>query len=164
MRTYQNIVYTLAFLAGLSLGSICFAQTKLDLGSFDINKDSRVELRSNSMVFNTETNITEFFDEVVVTYGGLVLTSDELRVEKNDSLEFYALGSLTISTGSSIIKGNKAHFDTKNQVAVVSGNVKVSNGENIISGDLLELNLKDGIAKIVGSVKTVFAPAGEASN
>jgi len=163
MKINQSLIFALVLLSGLALGNTSFAQTKLNLGSFGINEDSKIELSSNSMVFNTETNITEFFDAVVVTYGGLILSSDKLNIIKNDNLEFYAIGSLSISSGDNLIKANKAHFDTKNQVAIISGNVRVSTGGNTISGEMLELNLKDGIAKIIGSVKTVVTPSGEVS-
>ena len=149
-------VFIVFFIIGI--GNLCFAETKINLDSFKIDEKSKIELKSNSMVFNTETNVTEFFDEVVVTYGALELHSDKLKIIKSNNLEFYAVGSIIISSGNNIITGQEAYFDTKNQTAIVSGSVTLSIGGNTISGENLELNLRDGIAKILGSVKTVLTP------
>ena len=147
-------------------GNFCFSETQLGLGSFTIDTNSEIKIASDSMMFDSKTQLTEFVDNVVIKFGDLTLESATLKIlhpsksSPNNFLEFYMDGPLVISDGENFIHGDTAFYSRKNQEITISGNVNLEQGNNNVSGDKLILNLNNGLAKIIGSVKTVLEPIG----
>ena len=142
----------------------CFAETQLGLRAFTVTPNSKIEITSNSMIFNSKTNMTEFVDDVVVNYGKFTLKALSLSIlQPTDSLGknplvFSAKGPLEISNGENFIYGDSAFYSGNDQELTVSGNVNLINGNNKIFGEKLILSLNNGLAKISGSVKTILGP------
>jgi lipopolysaccharide export system protein LptA len=147
-----------------------FAGTEIGIKSLQINPEAEIQITSQSMRFNSRTNVTEFFTDVNVTYGQLTLSSDSLTVSQSNtstnssSLTFAASGPITINNNKNFIYGDKASFIAEKQELVIVGNVSLLQNGNTIFCDRLVLNLKDGIAKISGSVRTTIVPLGKKSN
>ena len=51
MKINQSLIFVLVFLSGLALGNSSFAQTKLNLGSLDINENSILRIFHNYFTF-----------------------------------------------------------------------------------------------------------------
>ena len=143
------------------------AQTNIGLESFQINPETDIEITAQSMIFNSKTDVTEFFKNVNVTYGQLNLSANRLTVSqskysnKPSYLNFLAIGSIIINNKKNIIGGDQATFFEENQELIILGNVSLIQDGNKIFGDRLVLDLKKGTAKISGSVRTIIAPSGK---
>ena len=151
----------------LAFVQLCFSDTTVGIESFRINPENEIEITSQSMVFNSKTNVTEFFNDVIVKYGQLRLSAHRLTVSQSkklnnySNLTFFADGPVIINNQNNFIRGDQATFVEENQEFIIDGNVSLLRDSNTIFGDRLILNLKDGIAKISGSVRTTIAPAGK---
>jgi lipopolysaccharide export system protein LptA len=143
------------------------AETKIGLEAFRINPKADIEITSQSMQFNNNTNVTEFFDNVNITYGQLILSANSLTVSQSNginnstSLTIFASGPIIINNKENIIRGDKAVFIEENQELTIYGNVSLIQKNNKMFGERLVLNLKDGVAKISGSVRTIITPTGK---
>ena len=146
---------------------LCLSETTVGLEAFRINPKNEIEITSQSMIFNSKTNVTEFFTDVIVKYGQLKLSAQSLTVSQSKTINSYshltlfATGPVTINNQKNLIRGDQATFLEENQEFTINGNVSLLQENNTIFGDRLVLNLKDGIAKISGSVRTTIAPAGK---
>jgi lipopolysaccharide transport protein LptA len=146
---------------------LCLSETTVGLEAFRINPKSEIEITSQSMIFNSKTNVTEFFTDVVVKYGGLKLSAQNLTVsqsktiDSDSNLTLFANGPVIVNNQKNLIRGDEATFIEENQEFIINGNVSLLLENNTIFGDQLVLNLKDGIAKISGSVRTTITPAGK---
>ena len=128
---------------------LSIAESNISLDSFQIKPEINIEITAQSMIFNSETNITEFFTNVNVRYGQLTLSAEKLT------------GPVVINKKKISIRGDQATFSEKNKEIEVIGNVSLLQESTTIFCDRLVLNLKEGIAKISGSVKTIITPAGK---
>jgi lipopolysaccharide export system protein LptA len=159
---FVAVLLSLSAFVNSSLG-----ETKIGIESFQINPETDIEITSQSMVFNSKTDVTEFFTDVNVTYGQLTLSAQSLTVShsnKSDNysnLTFFASGPIIINDNKNFIRGDQANFNGKNQELIIVGNVSLLQDSNKIFGDRLVLDLKEGIAKISGSVRTTIAPTGK---
>jgi lipopolysaccharide export system protein LptA len=150
---FVAVLLSLSAFVNSSLG-----ETKIGIESFQINPETDIEITSQSMVFNSKTN---------VTYGQLTLSAQSLTVShsnKSDNysnLTFFASGPIIINDNKNFIRGDQANFNGKNQELIIVGNVSLLQDSNKIFGDRLVLDLKEGIAKISGSVRTTIAPTGK---
>ena len=156
------IVFYISTFAHLS-----FAGTEIGIETLQINPEAEIEITSQSMQFNTKTNVTEFLTDVNVSYGQLKLSSHRLTVsQSNDStnssgLTFAASGPITINNNNKFIYGDEASFIAENQELIIVGNVSLLQDGTTIFCDRLVLDLKNGIAKISGSVRTIIVPSGK---
>ncbi|KQT64339.1 MULTISPECIES: LptA/OstA family protein [unclassified Aureimonas] len=80
-----------------------------------------------------------------------------------DRLE--ASGKVYIKSADQVATAEKADFDMKTQVAVMTGNVVMTQGENVARGDKLTIHMDTGIARLGGAasngggrVKILMAP------
>lgn len=66
--------------------------------------------------------------------------------QKLDRVE--AFGSVIVTTPTEIAQGEKAVYNAKTGVALLTGNVKLTRGRNQANGDFLEINLNNGLYKL----------------
>ncbi len=59
-----------------------------------------------------------------------------------------AFGNVIVSTPSDIAQGEKAVYNAKTGIALLTGNVKLTRGRNQANGDFLEINLNSGLYKL----------------
>ena len=158
--------YILIFTFVVSASDLCHGETKLGLGNFKINPETNLELTSTSMTFDNQTGRADFFDDVVVNYGPLRLSAQQLSfiqsktTNKFNHLTFFASGQIIISNGINFIYGDTADFNGKKNELTIKGNVRLNQNNNTIMGDKLILDLQKGIARIMGSVKTIINSTG----
>ncbi|MBL8699657.1 MAG: hypothetical protein JNK67_14860 [Alphaproteobacteria bacterium] len=66
--------------------------------------------------------------------------------QKLDRIE--AFGGVIVTTPTEIAQGEKAVYNAKTGVALLTGNVKLTRGRNQANGDFLEINLNSGLYKL----------------
>jgi len=66
--------------------------------------------------------------------------------QKLDRVE--AFGGVIVTTPTEIAQGEKAVYNAKTGVALLTGNVKLTRGRNQANGDFLEINLNNGLYKL----------------
>lgn len=59
-----------------------------------------------------------------------------------------AFGNVIVSTPTDIAQGEKAVYNAKTGIALLTGNVKLTRGRNQANGDFLEINLNSGLYKL----------------
>ncbi|PQM58091.1 MAG: hypothetical protein CML40_10745 [Rhodobacteraceae bacterium] len=149
------------------LSSFCLAETRLGLEAFKISPDTELELTAESMTFDSKNGKAHFFDDVVVNYGQLRLSAQNLTFiqTKNSTnfnhLTFSASGPIIISNKNDFIYGDKALYIGQKQELTITGNVSLNQNNNKIVGDKLILDLENGLARISGSVKTIINSTGK---
>ena len=159
--------YILIFCFTFSISNICQADTQIGLEVFKINPDTSLELSSQSMTFNNQTQKAHFFDDVIVKYGQLRLSAQKLTFaswqneDETNYLTFSASGPIVISNKNNFIYGDEATFVGNKQKLTIIGNVSLHQNDNIMEGDKLILDLKKGVASIIGSVKTIINSNGK---
>jgi lipopolysaccharide transport protein LptA len=155
-------ITALVMMTFISFNHSSLAETRIGLKSFQINQETKIEITSETMVFNSKTFVTRFSTDVKLNYGKLKLSAQVLDVSpstNNSNLTFFASGPIVISSGKNFIYGDQANFKEKNQELVITGNVSLVQNNNKIFGNELILDLKEGIAKISGEVKTTISPS-----
>ena len=159
--------YILIFCLTIIIPNICKADTQIGLEIFKISPDTNLELSSQSMTFNNQSQKAHFFDDVVVKYGQLRLLAQKLTFasrqneDETNYLTFSASGPIVISNKNNFIYGDEATFVGNKQKLTIIGNVSLHQKDNIITGDKLILDLKKGVASIIGSVKTIINSNGK---
>lgn len=68
----------------------------------------------------------------------------------NEIDRMQASGKVYIKSADQVATSEKADFDMKSQVAVLTGNVVMSQGENVAKGEVLTIHMDTGIAKLGG--------------
>lgn len=73
-----------------------------------------------------------------------------------------AEGHVTVVTKNDISRGDRAVYDVKRNVAVMTGNVRVTRGETQLSGDKAEVDFTKGESRLLnqghGRVRALLAP------
>jgi len=73
-----------------------------------------------------------------------------------------AAGKVTVTSGSQVVTGNNAVFNTRANTIVLAGDVVLRQGTNRITGDRLIIDLTTGVARVEqskgGQIKGVFTP------
>lgn len=87
-----------------------------------------------------------------VSGGGLPGGSNQI-----DRIE--ASGKVYIKSLDQVATAERANFDMKTQIAVLTGNVVLSQGENVARGEMLTIHMETGVAQFGGGrVKLLMAP------
>ena len=165
--TNNQITSQLIMIIALVLSSLTTSQagTRVGIESLKVKSDANIELKSQSMIFNSKNETAKFVGDVTVNYGKIKMQAEQLTFfqskEKIDNLTFSAYGSIIISSGNNFINGDQADFILEKQQLTISGNVGLNQDNHKMTGDKLILDLKNGIASISGSVRTIINPNGE---
>ena len=70
---------------------MCSAETRLGLSSFAINTESELEVRSDSMIFDSESQSTKFIDNVFIKFDKLTLKADSVKILQTEMKLFRAI-------------------------------------------------------------------------
>ena len=82
----------------------------------------------------------------------------------NEIDKMQATGKVYIKSVDQVATSEKADFDMKSQIAVLTGNVVMSQGENVARGETLTVHMDTGLAKLGGGrVKILMAPQAKAA-
>lgn len=138
-----------------------------------------LEIQSDKMLSENEGKKITFSGHVLSTWGDLEIKSDILEVYANpiskvsrekattdatqarqDLDKIIAIGNVRIKKGDRRAKGDRAHYDNKRQIIVITGepNATAWEGENIIKGGKMTFYLERDLFEVNGRVRLVLFP------
>jgi lipopolysaccharide export system protein LptA len=167
----RGAAFALVMLAAGSLPAA--AQTFSDaFAGFGSNEREPIQIEAKELQVQDKNQSAVFSGDVVVTQGDAVLKTQRLVVrydgsaaggvnQKIASLE--ASGRVYISSKDQTATGERASFDMKRELMVMTGKqVVLSQGPNVVVGSRLTVNLKTGQADLEapksGRVKVLIQP------
>ncbi|MEP2472513.1 MAG: lipopolysaccharide transport periplasmic protein LptA [Paracoccaceae bacterium] len=145
----------------LTLATATFAQgTQIAFGAVKQDPDLPVEVTAENLSVDQETGQAVFTGNVVVGQGVMRLSSDRLLVvypEDTKGIErMEATGSVTLVSGPDAAEAERADYNVRDGVIVMTGNVLLSQGPQVLTADRMTVDLDSGTAKMSGSVKTIL--------
>jgi len=138
-----------------------------------------IEIQSDKLRSENEGKKFIFSGNVLSTWGDLEIKSDILEVytspdskgsrggttedvsQPGQNLDtIIAIGNVYIKKGNRRARGDRAHYDNKKQIIIVTGepNATAWEGKNIIRGKKMTFVLTEDLFKVEGRVKLVLNP------
>ena len=142
-------------------------------------KKNPIEIKSDKLRSENEGKKFIFSGNVLSTWGDLIIKSDILEVYSNpkskedqkkstedisqasqDLDKIIAIGNVDITKGNRRAKGDRAYYDNKKQIIIVTGepNAIAWEGENIIRGKKMTFVLEKDLFKVEDGVILVLNP------
>lgn len=142
-------------------------------------KKQPIEIQSDKLRSENEGKKFIFSGNVFSVWGDLEIKSDILEVYTNPDSEadqkkttgdvsqegqdldkIIAIGNVRIKKGDRRAKGDRADYDNKKQIIIVTGepNATAWEGKNIIRGKKMTFVLAEDLFKVEGRVKLVLNP------
>jgi len=179
LRTLTPLILFLISLSllGMNPGSAFSANTKDALKKEQ--ERHPIEIQSDKLRSENEGKKFIFSGNVLSTWGDLVIKSDILEVYANpktkvdrkkatedvsqarqDLEKIIAIGNVDIRKGDRRAKGDRAYYDNKKQIIIVTGDPTATawEGENIIRGRKMTFVLEEDLFKVEGRVNLVLNP------
>ncbi|MEM7240706.1 MAG: LptA/OstA family protein [Pseudomonadota bacterium] len=153
----------IAALISLSLATALHAQsTGLSLTGDAHNRSLPVDIQSDQLTVNQDTQTALFSGNAKVVQGGLTLSADEISVSySQDGAEIEtvnATGSVLFSNSAETATANQATYSVQSGDLKMSGSVVLVQGPSQISGNSLSMNILTNIAEMSGNVRTKLVP------
>lgn len=140
---------------------------------------SPIEIQSDKLQSEDEGKKFIFSGNVFSVWGDLEIKSDILEVYSNpkgkagqkqttedisqagqDLDKIIAIGNVNIKKGDRRAKGDRAYYDNKKQIIIITGepNATAWEGENIIRGKKMIFVMEKDLFKVEGRVNVVIIP------
>ena len=140
---------------------------------------SPIEIQSDKLRSENEGKKFIFSGNVFSVWGDLEIKSDVLEVYSNpkskagrkqtsedigqagqDLDKIIAIGNVNIKKGDRRAKGDRAYYDNKKQIIIITGepNATAWEGENIIRGKKMIFVMEKDLFKVEGRVNVVIIP------
>ena len=140
---------------------------------------SPIEIQSDKLRSENEGKKFIFSGNVFSVWGDLEIKSDILEVYSNpksktgrkktaedisqadqDLDKIIAIGNVRIKKGDRRAKGDRAYYDNKKQIIIITGepNATAWEGENIIKGKKMIFVMEKDLFKVEGRVNVVISP------
>lgn len=132
-----------------------------------ITARDQIEYRSKEKVAYVVGNATATEDDKKVRADKFIAhmekTGDKTRMRRVE-----AQGNVIITTATEVARGDKADYDTKTEIATLTGNVRLTRGDNQLNGARAVINMKTGISNIVAGpgkpITGLFTPRDSAGD
>lgn len=148
----------------------------LDTGVAKVTGDHLKYVTSRDTV--TARDSLEYYDKEnkAIARGKAVAVHDQRRVEADvltarfapnaagemEMTGMTAEGNVTVLTDNDISRGDRADYDIKRNVAIMTGHVRVTRGDTQLSGDKAEVDFTKGESRLVnqghGRVRALLVP------
>ena len=178
MRTFKPLIIFLVSLTllGMTPLNAFSATSKETLKKEQENK--RIKISADKLRSENEGKKFIFSENVRSTWGDWEIKSDILEVYSNpntkvdrkkateditqasqDLDKVIAIGNVKIKKGDRRAKGDRAHYDNKKQIIIVTGNPATAwEGDNIIRGKKMTFVLAKDLFKVEKGVVVEFNP------
>lgn len=179
MRTLKSLIICLISLSflGMNPGNAFSAKSKESLKNEQ--KKQPIEIQSDKLRSENEGKKFIFSGNVLSTWGDLEIKSDILEVYSNpegksnrkkatgnvdqtsqDLDKIIAIGNVNIKKGDRRAKGDRAHYDNKGQIIIVTGEPHATawEGKNIIKGKKMTFYLERDLFEVNDRVILVLFP------
>ena len=179
MRIAHPIIVFLITFSILALSPVIALSAK----SKDVLKKEQgekpIEIQSDKLRSENEGKKFIFSGNVFSVWGDLEIKSDVLEVYSNskkqtgqksasgnsnppdqDLDKVIAIGNVKIKKGDRRAQGDRAHYDNKKQIIIITGkpNATAWEGENIIRGNKMIFVMEKDLFKVEGRVNVVLNP------
>lgn len=143
------------------------------------NERKAIEIQSDKLRSENEGKKIIFTGNVLSTWGDLEIQSDILEVysapqnkkgrkikklsdgqPEQDLEKIIAIGNVRIKKGDRRAKGDRADYNNKKQIIVITGTPYATawEGDNIIKGEKMTFHLEEDLFKVEGRVRLVLFP------
>ena len=179
MRIFKPLIIVLVSLSllGMNPANVFSAKSKEALKKEQ--EKNPIQIQSDKLRSENEGKKFIFSGNVLSTWGDLEIKSDILEVYSNpktkvkrkkatddlsqasqDLDKIIAIGNVDIKKGDRRAKGDRAHYDNKRQIIIVTGEPTATawEGENIIRGKKMTFVLAEDLFKVEGRVNLVLNP------
>jgi lipopolysaccharide export system protein LptA len=174
MTSTHRLPVVLAVLGALSLTGAAGAQEQSQgfgnsFGGLQVQGDQPVAIESNQLDVDDGQSLATFSGDVSVRQGQTSMNAEKLLVYyvrnqeggaqpaaqrsnmpggSGDISRLEATGKVTIRSADQTATANKAEFDMKTQVALLTGDVVLSQGKNVATGCVLRIQMDTGVARL----------------
>ena len=139
-------------------------QLSKSLAGFATDPNAPIRIEAAKLRVDDNTKKATFTGNVVAAQGDFVMRSSKLVVSysgeaggQNSQSEVTRLNAtgkvLITSTDARTAKGEKADFDVRKQIVVLTGNVVLTQGKNVMKGEKLLVDLKSGLSTFEASTE-----------
>ena len=173
MRSPKLITTFLISLCLLAIGPTIALSAKSKEELRKEQEKNPIEIQSDKLRSENEGKKFTFSGNVHSVWGDLEIKSDVLEVYSNpkkasadisqanqDLDKIIAIGNVKIKKGDRRAKGDRAHYDNKKQIIIITGepNATAWEGENIIRGKKMIFVMEKDLFKVEGRVVVVLNP------
>ena len=176
LRYFSPLLLILVSLSLLGAAPVFSANSKEAMVQ---GKKKPIEIQSDKLRSENQGQKVIFTGNVHSTWGDLEIRSDTLEVYANpndkkdksvkktpgdqpeqDLEKIIAIGNVRIKKGDRRAQGDRADYNNKDQVIVITGkpNATAWEGDNIIKGEKMTFHLEEDIFKVEGRVNLVLFP------
>ena len=121
-----------------------------------------VEIKSETLNVNQETNQAIFEGDVIAVQGALRIyapriTVDYVEIDGKTEIDMVTgIGGVTVVNGPESAEGDQAVYFLRQNEIVMVGDVIAINGPTTVTGDKMVVNTTTGAANMSGNVKTLL--------
>lgn len=179
MQNPKLLIVFLIILSLLAMGPANTFSAKTKDSFKSKQEKSPIEIQSDKLRSENEGKKFTFSGNVLSVWGDLEIKSDILEVYSNpknntgrkraaddisqanqDLDKIIAIGNVDIKKGDRRAKGDRAHYDNKRQIIIITGepNATAWEGQNIIRGKKMIFVMEKDLFKVEGRVNVVLNP------
>lgn len=118
--------------------------------------DNDIITARDSMEYHEDENTALAKGHVQAVHDGRRMEADTMKARftpnAQGNMEMSAMsaeGNVTVVTPNDVAHGNKALYDVKRNVAVLTGNVRITHGDTQLSGQRAEVNFTTGESRLL---------------
>lgn len=177
LRYFNSLLLIIVGLFLLGMTPAFSASAKDKVGKD--NEKKAIEIQSDKLRSENKGKKIIFTGNVLSTWGDLEIQSDILEVysapqnnkgrkikklsdgqPEQDLEKIIAIGNVRIKKGDRRAKGDRADYNNKKQIIVITGTPHATawEGDNIIKGEKMTFHLEEDLFKVEGRVRLVLFP------
>ncbi len=134
--------------------------TQVAFGGLRQDPDAPVEVTSDTLSVSQTDGTAIFSGNVIVGQGNMRLSAGKVEVvyrDGGDGIEkLQASGGVTLVSEQDAAEADKADYDIKEGIIVMTGNVLLTQGPSALSAQRMTVDIDAGTAHMSGRVKTVL--------
>ncbi len=140
------------------------AQTNINLGGMTVDRNSAIEVTSESLSVDQETGTAVFIGNVIIGQGDMRLSAGRVEIiyaeATSEIARLLATEGVTFATASEAAEAQSADYDIATGLLTLSGEVLLTQGPSAVSAERMIVNVDDGTAQMEGRVRTVLQQGG----
>lgn len=123
-----------------------------------VTATDRIQYNSKTKIAHVVGNATVIEDKKKVQASRFIAYMEQGKDGKTALRKVDAVGSVTITTETEVLRGDRGDYNGQTKIATLTGNVKLTRGDNQLNGEKAVVDLNTGVSRMVGKVRGVFIP------